>query len=136
MWPDTEELEASLQALLARERAGARARDEAADEADATRAPSAVAVRVALREADHLAEDVYDAPAALLYALARQDRAPRPLLDRAFAEATLAAARRLGFRLELDAAALAALAADARAGRADYEAVRAAVAAHLDPFGG
>ena len=32
---------------------------------------SEIALRVALREADHLADDTYDGPAALLFALGR-----------------------------------------------------------------
>lgn len=131
MLPEAQELEDALRAFFAREGARSGPHDGPQE-----RPPSAAAVRIALREADHLAEDVYDAPAALLYALARQDRAPRAVLDRAVGEATLEAARRLGFRLDLEVGALAEIAAAARAGRSDYQAVRAALATHLDPFGG
>lgn len=39
------------------------------------KASSDVAIRTALRDAEHLAEDVYESPAALLFAFARLPRA-------------------------------------------------------------
>jgi len=35
---------------------------------------SAIAIRLAMREADHLADDTYDVPAALLYSLGKTPR--------------------------------------------------------------
>jgi len=45
-----------------------------APELDVPPRVSEAAIRVALREADHLSDDVYDVPAALLFALGRYPR--------------------------------------------------------------
>lgn len=93
------------------------------------------AIRAALREAEHLAEDAYESPAALLYAFARTPRAfgghrtMTVLLARAQVTSS-------GQRLDAPLAELGELVR--RTGRrdADYEECRAFFADKLFPFAG
>jgi hypothetical protein len=96
---------------------------------------SETALRVALREADHLSDDIYDVPAALLFALGRTRRC-----FSAFRAMTVLVvmfhAKALGFRLELSPIALGALLTRIARRDVEFDEVRQTVAAHLFPFGG
>lgn len=96
---------------------------------------SETALRIALREADHLADDVYDVPGALLFALGRT-----PRCFTAFRAMSVLVVdwhtKTLGFRLEATPIELAALLGRVASRDADYEQVRAWVAGRLLPFGG
>lgn len=101
------------------------------------KACSRPAIRAALREAEHLAEDVYEGPAALLYAFARSPRA--------FAGArtmtvllVLAQVASSGQRLlpGLGPRELGGLVEDVRRGERTYAEVRAVLSDGLFPFGG
>lgn len=94
-----------------------------------------VAVRVALREADHLADDIYDVPGALLFAFGRTSRC--------FASFRALSvfwvdwhAKRLGFKLEAAPSDLAAVLVRVALREMSYEDVRVWTAERLLPFGG
>ena len=96
---------------------------------------SAAAIRIALREADHLSDDVYDVPGALLYALGRHPRCFsgfRVMSVLVVEHHT----KTLGFKLEADRFALADVLAKVALHELDYDAVRAWVVQRLLPFGG
>jgi hypothetical protein len=96
---------------------------------------SEAALRIALREADHLSDDVYDVPGALLFALGRTPRCFAAF--RAMSVLTVEwHTKTLGFKLEATRQELAAILG--RVARRDmpYEDVRAWVANRLLPFGG
>lgn len=96
---------------------------------------SAAGVRVALASAEQLAEDVFDSPAALLYAFARVPRAfgaPRTMT----VLLTLAQAGASGQHLAASPRELAEWAELAARGDWTYAEVRAALADRLFPFGG
>lgn len=96
---------------------------------------SETALRVALREADHLADDVYDIPGAVLFALGRT-----PRCFGAFRAMSVLVvewqAKALGFKLEASPSELGAVLARVALHEMAYEDVRAWVAERLLPFGG
>ncbi len=96
---------------------------------------SETAVRIALREADHLADDVYDIPGALLFALGRT-----PRCFSAFRAMSVLVVdwqtKTLGFRLEATPTELASVLVKVAHRAMTYEDVRAWVAERLLPFGG
>ena len=96
---------------------------------------SAAGVRVALAGAEQLAEDVYEGPAAVLFAFARVPRAfaaPRTMT----VLLTLAQADASGQHLAATPRELAEWADGAARGELTYEEVRAHLAERLFPFGG
>ncbi len=96
---------------------------------------SETALRVALREAEHLADDIYDVPGALLFALGRTPRcfgAFRVMSALAVEWQT----KTLGFRLEATPLELGAMLTRVATRTADYEDVRAWMVERLLPFGG
>lgn len=96
---------------------------------------SEAALRIALREAEHLADDVYDAPAALLFALGRNPRCF--LAFRALSVLVVAwHARTLGFRLEPSFEELGAMLLRIATREVEFEDVRSWMGARLLPFGG
>jgi len=96
---------------------------------------SETAVRVALREADHLADDIYDAPAALLFALGRY---PRCFSGFRSMSVLLVEwhAKTLGFKLEVGPRELAEMLGRVARREVEYEEVRTWVGERLLPFGG
>ena len=96
---------------------------------------SETALRIALREADHLADDVYDVPGALLFALGRT-----PRCFAAFRAMSVLVVdwhtKTLGFKLEAAPSELGAVLSRVAVREMDYEEVRAWVSARLLPFGG
>lgn len=93
------------------------------------------AIRAALREADHLADDVYDVPAALLFALGRNARCFSGF--RAMSVLVVEwHAKTLGFKLEATRAELAALLGEVAVRERSHEDVRAWIGARLLLFGG
>jgi hypothetical protein len=93
------------------------------------------AIRAALREADHLADDVYDVPAALLFALGRNARCFSGF--RAMSVLVVEFhAKSLGFKLEATRAELADLLGLVAVRERSFEDVRAWIGARLLPFGG
>lgn len=96
---------------------------------------SETALRVALREAEHLADDVFDVPGALLFALGRT-----PRCFAAFRAMSVLVvewhAKTLGFKLEATRFELAEVLARVARGEVSYEDVRSWVAERLLPFGG
>lgn len=96
---------------------------------------SETALRIALREADHLADDVYDVPGALLFALGRT-----PRCFSAFRAMSVLVVdwqtKTLGFRLEATPSELASVLVRVALREMAYEDVRAWVAERLLPFGG
>jgi hypothetical protein len=96
---------------------------------------SETALRIALREADHLADDVYDIPGALLFALGRT-----PRCFSAFRAMSVLVVdwqtKTLGFRLEATPSELASVLVKVTLREMSYEDVRAWVAERLLPFGG
>ncbi len=96
---------------------------------------SEAALRVALREADHLADDIFDAPAALLFALGRYPRCFSGF--RAMSVLLVEHhTKTLGFKLEATRAELGAMLEAVARREHDYEAVRAWMVTKLLPFGG
>jgi len=96
---------------------------------------SATAVRVALREADHLADDVYDVPAALLFAFGRHPRC----FDGFRAMSVLVIewhTKTLGFKLEASRLEVADVLTRVALGELTHEEVRAWVVERMLPFGG
>jgi hypothetical protein len=96
---------------------------------------SEAALRVAIREADHLVDDVYDVPAALLFALGRT---PRCFAGFRAMSVFLVAwqSKRLGFRIEASPRDLAQMLVRVARRDASYEDVRSWMGARLLPFGG
>lgn len=96
---------------------------------------SSPALRVALQEADHLADDVYDVPAALLFAFGRY-----PRCFAAFRAMSVLVVewhtKSLGFKLEASRPELASVLVQVAARELGFEDVRAWVAARMLPFGG
>jgi hypothetical protein len=93
------------------------------------------AVRVALREADHLADDIYDAPAALLFALGRTPRCFSGF--RAMSVLVVEwHAKTLGFKLEASRPELASMLTRVARREVEFEEVRSWLGARLLPFGG
>jgi hypothetical protein len=96
---------------------------------------SEAAIRVALREADHLANDVYDVPAALLFALGRH-----PRCFAAFRAMSVLVVewhtKTLGFKLEASRAELADLLGRISVRERTHEQVKSWVGERLLPFGG
>lgn len=93
------------------------------------------AIRAALREADHLADDVYDVPAALLFAFGRNARSFAGFR----AMSVLVAqwhAKSLGFKLEASPEELADLLGLVALRERTFEDVRSFIGARLLPFGG
>lgn len=96
---------------------------------------SDAAIRAALREADHLADDVYDVPAALLFALGRNARCFSGF--RAMSVLVVEwHSNTLGFKLEATRAELATLLGEVAIRERTHEDVRAFIGARLLPFGG
>lgn len=96
---------------------------------------SDAAIRAALREADHLADDVYDVPAALLFALGRNARCFSGF--RAMSVLVIEwHSKTLGFKLEASRAELASLLGEVAVRERSHEDVRAWIGARLLPFGG
>jgi len=96
---------------------------------------SDAAIRAALREADHLADDVYDVPAALLFALGRNARCFSGF--RAMSVLVVEwHAKTLGFKLEATRPELAMLLGEVAVRERSHEDVRAWIGARLLPFGG
>lgn len=96
---------------------------------------SETAVRIALREADHLADDTYDIPGALLFALGRTPRCfaafrAMSVLVVEWHTATL------GFKLEATPPEIATILLRVARREMAYEDVRSWVAERLLPFGG
>jgi hypothetical protein len=96
---------------------------------------SDAAIRVALREADHLADDIYDAPAALLFTLGRY---PRCFSGFRTMSVMLVSwhAKTLGFKLEASVTELAEKLGEVARHEVEFEAVRSWVGGRLLPFGG
>lgn len=96
---------------------------------------SVAAIRIAFREADHLTDDVYDAPAALLFALGRYPRCFSGF--RAMSVLVVEwHATTLGFKLEATRAELASKLGEIARREIEFEAVRTWFGARLLPFGG
>ena len=96
---------------------------------------SDAAIRAALREADHLTDDVYDVPAALLFALGRNARCFAGF--RAMSVLVVEwHAKTLGFKLEATRAELATMLGEVAVRERSHEDVRAWMGARLLPFGG
>lgn len=96
---------------------------------------SEAALRVALREAEHLADDTYDVPGALLFALGRT-----PRCFSAFRAMSVLVVEwhteRLGFKLEASRPELADVLGRVALRELGYDEVRRWVAERLIPFGG
>lgn len=96
---------------------------------------SETALRIALREADHLADDIFDVPGALLFALGRT-----PRCFSAFRAMSVLAVewhtKTLGFKLEAERRELATILGRVARREMTYEDVRSWVAERLLPFGG
>jgi hypothetical protein len=96
---------------------------------------SEAAIRVALREADHLANDVYDVPAALLFALGRH-----PRCFAAFRAMSVLVVewhtKTLGFKLEASRTELADVLTRVALRELTHDEVRAWVVERMLPFGG
>jgi hypothetical protein len=96
---------------------------------------SLAALRSALREADHLADDVFDLPGTLLFALGRTPRCFSSF--RAMSVLVVEwHTKTLGFKLEATRLELAAVLCRVAAREMTYEDVRAWASARLLPFGG
>jgi hypothetical protein len=96
---------------------------------------SEAAIRVALREADHLANDVYDVPAALLFAFGRHPRCFAGF--RAMSVLVVEwHTKTLGFKLTATRPELAEMLTRVALDEVPHEEVRAWMADRLLPFGG
>jgi 2-keto-3-deoxy-6-phosphogluconate aldolase len=93
------------------------------------------ALRASVREAEHLAEDVFEAPAALVYALAR-NRTAFESFGPMLVAAAFMQARVSGLRLLATPKAIARLAEAVTASDMHYQDVRAFFASETFPFGG
>ena len=120
---------------IAEAEALARAYVRIAPELDAEPRASETALRIALREADHLSDDVFDVPGALLFALGRT-----PRCFAAFRAMSVLVVewhtKTLGFKLEAPRTELARILGAVARREMAYEDVRAWVAERLLPFGG
>jgi prophage maintenance system killer protein len=96
---------------------------------------SGAALRVALREADHLADDVYDVPASLLFALGRNSRCFSGFRCMSVLVVEWHA-KTLGFKLQAGRAELADVLCRVALREMDFEEVRAWVVDRMLPFGG
>ncbi len=96
---------------------------------------SAAAIRIALREADHLSDDIYDVPGALLFALGRHPRcfSGFRVMSVLVIEQHV---KTLGFKLEAGRFELAEMLGKIALRELDYDEVRAWAATRLLPFGG
>ncbi|MDB4933559.1 MAG: hypothetical protein JWP87_531 [Labilithrix sp.] len=96
---------------------------------------SEAAIRVALREADHLANDVFDVPAALLFSLGRH-----PRCFSAFRAMSVLVVewhtKTLGFKLEASRPELADVLTRVALDELTHDEVKSWVAARMLPFGG
>lgn len=96
---------------------------------------SETALRIALREAEHLADDTYDVPGALLFALGRT-----PRCFAAFRTMSVLVVewhtKTLGFKLEASRPELASILERVALHEMPFEEVRSWVAERLLPFGG
>lgn len=96
---------------------------------------SEAAIRVALREADHLSDDVYDVPAALLFALGRHSRCFAGF--RAMSVLVIEwHTKTLGFKLEASRPELAEVLTRVALDELTHEDVKAWVVQRMLPFGG
>ena len=96
---------------------------------------SDAAIRAALREADHLSDDVYDVPAALLFALGRNARCFSGF--RAMSVLVVEwHVKSLGFKLEATRAELADLLGRVAVRERTHDDVRTWIGGRLLPFGG
>lgn len=96
---------------------------------------SDAAIRAALREADHLADDVYDVPAALLFALGRNPRCFSGFRTMSVLVVEWHT-KSLGFKLEATRAELADLLGRVAVRDRTFEDVHSWIGARLLPFGG
>ncbi len=113
----------------------ARAAERIAPELGLAPKVSETALRVALREAEHLTDDVYDAPAALLFAFGRNPRCFSGF--RSLGVLVVAwHAQTLGFKLEPSMEELGAMIVRIAARDVTFEDVRSWLGARLLPFGG
>ncbi|AKU95171.1 hypothetical protein AKJ09_01835 [Labilithrix luteola] len=96
---------------------------------------SSAALRLALREADHLADDVYDVPAALLFAFGRYPRCFGGFRTMSVMVVEWHA-KTLGFKLEASETDLSGILERVALRELDYEQVRAWVVERMLPFGG
>lgn len=96
---------------------------------------SEAALRIAVREADHLSDDIYDVPGALLFTLGRT-----PRCFSAFRVMSVLAVewqtKTLGFKLEATPSELASVLGRVALHEMSHEEVRAWVADRLFPFAG
>jgi prophage maintenance system killer protein len=96
---------------------------------------SEAAIRIALREADHLSDDVYDVPAALLFALGRHSRSFAGF--RAMSVLVVEwHTKTLGFKLSASRPELAQVLTRVALRELTHEEVRAWVVERMLPFGG
>lgn len=96
---------------------------------------SEAAIRIALREADHLSDDIYDVPAALLFALGRHPRCFagfRAMSVLVVEWHTLA----LGFKLEATRSELASVLTRVASNELAHDEVKDWVVHRMLPFGG
>jgi hypothetical protein len=113
----------------------ARAYAVIAPELGLTARASEAAIRVALREADHLSDDVYDVPAALLFALGRYPRCFSGF--RAMSVLVVEwHTKTLGFKLSATRPELADVLTRVALREMTHEEVRAWVVERMLPFGG
>jgi hypothetical protein len=121
--------------VIATAEALARACTRIAPELGVPSKASVTALRIALRDADHLSDDVYDVPGALLFALGRT-----PRCFSAFRAMSVLAiewhTKALGFRLEASPSEIGAMLTRVAARELSYEQVRAWAGERLLPFGG
>lgn len=96
---------------------------------------SATAIRVALREADHLADDIYDVPAAMLFAFGRY---PRCFAGFRTMSVLVVAwyASSLGFKLDASPSELEKMLVSVARSESTFDEVRAWMGEKLLPFGG
>jgi len=93
------------------------------------------ALRAAMREADHLADDIYDVPAALLFTLGRYPRGFAAF--RAMSALVVEwHAKTLGFKLEASPSELSSILTRVARREMAHEEVRAWVVDRMLPFGG
>ncbi len=96
---------------------------------------SDAAIRVALREADHLSDDIYDVPAALLFAFGRYPRCFAGF--RAMSVLVVEwHTKTLGFKLQASPTELAEVLTRVALRELTHEEVRAWVVERMLPFGG
>lgn len=96
---------------------------------------SDAAIRVALREADHLSDDIYDVPAALLFAFGRYPRCFSGF--RAMSVLVVEwHTKTLGFKLQASPTELADVLTQVALRELTHEEVRAWVVDRMLPFGG